>query len=280
MFRVRQEEGFFNGAEGLRLFFQTWQGQAEPRADLVITHGHGEHSECYHSMVEDLADLPIKFWAWDLRGHGRSQGPRGACRDFYLYTQDFEIFLRKQILPLKRPLILFAHSMGCLIQLKSLLGEPDFQNLPQILSAPFLGISMEIPTWKKSISRWFYELLPEFTLDNGIPYEDLSSDPKVLKAYRKDPYRHQKMSAGAFEPSLRYAEQVINSAKVYRGPILCLISDSDPVVSTPKAIEFMEKVGSTEKKLALFPGRKHEVLNDIGRKEPLEAIREFLLSRS
>lgn len=275
---AEQFEGFFKGSAGTELFFQTWQASAL-KGHLVVTHGHGEHSDCYRQMAEDLlADLPLKIWAWDWRGHGRSQGPRGAASDFSIYTQDYEIFLRKvvQIDELKQPVILMGHSMGGLIQLKTLLGYPDWQIHPQILSAPLLGLALAVPKWKEKLSRIMYDLLPEITLDNELRFEDLSSDPKVLQSYRRDPFRHQKISAGVYEASLIAIQNVLSNAHKFHAPLLVFCSDNDPVVSTEKVAVFFEKVKSPEKTLKLFPGRKHEVINDLGREDAISLMTQFI----
>lgn len=274
---ICQEEAFFTGVQNRELYFQTWTPEKH-RGHLIITHGHGEHSECYARTVADLSDVGVKVWAWDLCGHGRSQGARGSVSDFYVYTQDYEIFLHKVVgvQKIQEPIILMGHSMGGLIQLKTMMGYKDLKNYPQILSSPWLGLSLEIPAWKKTASRLMFEFLPEITLSSELPYELLTSDPEVLASYRRDPYRHQKISAGAYEPAVTAADDVIRHATTLVAPLLCLASDNDPVVSTPRIKEFYENVPFGQKQLRLFHKRKHEVLNDIGREEAIALIREFL----
>lgn len=274
---ICQEESFFTGVQNRELYFQTWTPE-KFTGHLIITHGHGEHSECYARFASAVADVGIKIWSWDLRGHGRSQGARGAVPDFYLYTQDYEIFLNN-VVGLKKisePVILMGHSMGGLIQLKTLIGHTDLKKYPQILSAPWLGLSLEVPAWKKKASKLMFEFFPEVTLSNELSFENLSTDPEVLESYRRDPYRHQKISAGAFEPALVAAEDVIQQAQSFKAPLLVFASDKDPVVSTSKIKEFYENVPFGKKSIRLFHNRKHEVLNDKGREEAIALVREFI----
>ncbi|PWU14178.1 MAG: alpha/beta hydrolase [Bdellovibrio sp.] len=274
---MKQEESFFSGFDGLSLYFQLWRNE-NVNAHLIITHGQGEHGGCYGNLAEALVDLPLQVWAWDWRGHGRSEGPRGAVRDFYEYTQDYEIFLKRvvKIDSLRLPVVLMGHSMGGLIQLKTLLGFPEYQRTPMILSAPFLGLAMKVPVWKKVVSRWAYEWAPQLTMFNEIQFNQLSSDPKAIEAYRKDYLRHRRISAGAFEPALKAAGDVLVRAPFFSGPILGFAADPDPLVSTPRIREFFDRLKGADQTLKLFSRRKHEILNDSGRQDAIRLIRSFL----
>lgn len=276
---MKRFESFFEGLSKLQLFYQTWEAE-NVRANLVITHGHGEHSEAYARFVEDLGELPIKIWAWDWRGHGRSQGARGAVPDFYVYTQEYELFLRRivEIEKSKVPTILMGHSMGALIQLKTMLGC-ELVSATQILSSPFFDVSMPVPAWKRTLSRAILGIYPQLTLNSQIRFEDLISIPELQEDYRRDPYRHQMICPGAFEGALQSGQSVLKQAANFTGPCLCIGPERDPVVATDRFREFFKATGSRDKRLRLYKGRMHEVLNDRGREEPIALIREFILER-
>ena len=53
----------------------------KPKAVMSLVHGFGEHCMRYVPMAEDLNAQGIAVVAIDLRGHGRSEGKRGVCRD-------------------------------------------------------------------------------------------------------------------------------------------------------------------------------------------------------
>jgi alpha-beta hydrolase superfamily lysophospholipase len=54
------------------------------------------------------------------------------------------------------------------------------------------------------------------------------------------------------------------------------ISDKDPVVSSPAAINFFDAIASENKLLKIVDGGKHELYNDICRAEVYKAVAEFL----
>ena len=49
---------------------------AAVRASAVIVHGMGEHGGRYHELAEFLSGLGLEVWVPDLRGFGKSGGPR------------------------------------------------------------------------------------------------------------------------------------------------------------------------------------------------------------
>ncbi|MDY7080164.1 MAG: alpha/beta hydrolase, partial [Chloroflexota bacterium] len=67
----------FIGFGGLELYCQRWRPGEEPKAVLSVVHGFGEHSGRYGNVVEWFVPKGYAVYAFDLRGHGRSPGPRG-----------------------------------------------------------------------------------------------------------------------------------------------------------------------------------------------------------
>ncbi|MCP3955559.1 MAG: alpha/beta hydrolase, partial [Desulfobacterales bacterium] len=57
-------------------------------ARMVIVHGLGEHSGRYLALADHLAGLGFSLWILDLRGHGKSGGPKGHVDSFDDYTRD------------------------------------------------------------------------------------------------------------------------------------------------------------------------------------------------
>ncbi|MBX3016256.1 MAG: lysophospholipase [Bdellovibrionaceae bacterium] len=274
---MQRTESFFESADGLRLYYQQWSA-TNPRAHLVIIHGLGEHSDCYDDFVHELADYDLRVSAWDLRGHGRSQGARGAIADIYQLTQDFEIFVNF-VLKLNRrtePLLLMGHSMGGLVLLKSLLGLREFQDCPLILSSPFLGVALPVPEWKRQASGVISQVAPRFTLDAGLPPELLTRDPERLRRYQRDPLRHQKISAGLFESAQSAIESVFFHAQAYTAPTLLIGSEADPVVDSREIRQLARHLKNPANELALLPGRLHEVFNDLDREDAFARLKRFL----
>lgn len=274
---MQRTESFFESTDGLRLYYQQWSA-THPKAQLVITHGLGEHSDCYDDFARELADYDLKISAWDLRGHGRSQGARGAISDIYQLTQDFETFVNF-VLKINRadhPVLLMGHSMGGLVLLKSLLGLRELQTYPLILSSPFLGVALPVPEWKRQASGLISQVAPRFTLDAGLPPELLTRDPNKLRRYQRDSLRHQKISAGLFESALSSIESVFFHANAYAAPTLLIGSESDPVVDSGEIRQLARHLPNSANELVLLPGRLHEVFNDLESEDAFAPLKRFI----
>src|SRR4051812_31918694 len=67
----------FQGRDGLSLYAQRWRPRTgEPHGVVVIHHGLADHSDRYAGFAERLVHAGYAVWALDMRGHGRSAGPR------------------------------------------------------------------------------------------------------------------------------------------------------------------------------------------------------------
>ncbi len=91
-----------------------------------LTHGHGEHSGRYGNVVNWFVPHGYAVYAFDLRGHGRSPGPRGHIDRWDVLREDLKAFLMLvQGQALGQPVFLIGHSMGGLIALEYVLHYPE-----------------------------------------------------------------------------------------------------------------------------------------------------------
>ncbi len=260
-----RHESHFQTFDGTKIFLRKWT-QASARAWVILTHGQAEHSGCYERFVEGLQGAPVNVLAWDLRGHGRSEGRRGYARDFMDYVRDYALlldFAKTQVLE-ELPYFLAGHSMGGLITFRYLADQPSETCLGLILSSPLLGVALEVPAWKIKSAKLLDVLAPTVTLGNGIRYSQLSSDSAVTAEYDKDSLRHDKISSSVFlgfDPAAQYVE---SQAKHATWPLLLQISAKDRVVSATKARDLFE-LWRGPKTLFSYENSEHEIFNDVER---------------
>lgn len=276
-----RHEGFFAGHGGTTLFFQVWE-HADARGTVIITHGQGEHSDSYARVVEALRSSHVNIWAWDLRGHGRSEGKRGYASSFEDYVLDARLFYR-QTLEDKRvagkPVVLLGHSMGALVQLKALIDFPELRADAQVCSAPLLGVAIPVPAWKETAAGWLNGILPQITLWNEIRNDQLTRDPDVVREFEQDVLRHGRISAGVFLGFAPAFEAVREGAPKLKLPTLFQLAEEDPVISTPAALGVFEKIGAARKELKTYgDGARHEMYNDLHRAVVLADLRAFVES--
>lgn len=262
------------------LFYQTWTTPTS-RATLVLTHGLGEHSESYWKVADDLAKLGYDVIAWDLRGHGRSEGKRGHVDAFEDYSHDLAQLLRylKKSNHLTKPFVLMAHSMGGLVQFKYLISD-EYSANPQpvaaVFSSPLLDVALAVPALKDAAAKLTFKIWPSLTLDNGIQDEDLTRDPEWLKTYPKDTLRHSRTSPALYFGMLDAMKDVKNNAAKVLLPLLIQAAGHDKVVSTPAIQSLYAQLGSSDKELIVYDESYHEIFNDLDRAEALSDLDQFL----
>ena len=274
----KQSEGFFKGYQDTNLFFELWESP-KARGTLIITHGQGEYSGAYSRLIEGLSDQNLNIYSWDLRGHGRSDGRRGYAANFDDYCRDCEIFLKMVMSEdkvKKGPVILLGHSMGGLILTKTLLHNSGIQADALVLSAPLFGISVPVPAFKSKGAKVLNALLPALTMGNELQNDMLTRDLDVIREFEQDALRHDKLSSAVFLGMLESFDFVLPRATEIRMPMVLMISDNDPVVSTEAARAFYGKVGSEKKELFIYPSAKHEIFNDTIRQTVYQDLKKYL----
>ncbi|KYG68276.1 hypothetical protein AZI87_03185 [Bdellovibrio bacteriovorus] len=274
----KRSEGFFKGYQDINLFFQIWDNP-NARGTVIINHGQGEHSESYHRLIKAFENDQWSFYGWDLRGHGRSEGRRGYVAQFDDYCKDYKIFLDMVLKNEKvkqGPVILFCHSMGALIELKTLLRNPDTRCDGIVVSSPLLGVSVPVPVYKSKGAVILNSLLPTITMGNELTNDMLTRDPDVIREFEQDALRHNRISPGAFLGFLESFEYVLPRANEIKKPALFVIAENDPVVSSLETKKFYDKLGSQKKEIYIYPEAKHEVVNDIMRTTVFADIKKFL----
>lgn len=277
---LKSSESFFRGPDENQLFYQIWKPSVAPKGALIITHGQAEHSDCYESLATQLKDLPWTIYAWDYRGHGRSEGQRGFALDFQDYVKDFESFLthienEHSVGPQDR--VLFAHSMGALIQTSLIIKKsPERIARAQVLSNPMWSLAVEVPFIKDIAAFAMYKLFPQMTLNNEIQWESLTSDNQVIQSYQKDVLRHDRISAGVYLGSILAMESLKTEYQKIKLPTLLQIAPHDPVCDAKRAQEIFEKLSVPGKVLKSYSTSKHEIYNDIERSQVISDLRSYL----
>ena len=270
-------EGYFRGKDDIELFFQSWS-PANPTATLVINHGLGEHTDCYQRLVEGLSDLGnVQFIAWDMRGHGRSEGKRGVVKRLSDYSSDLVLFLefiRKEVS--KNPIAMVGHSLGGLVTLNTIIRNPDLNVKCAALSSPLLGVQVEVPKLKEVGAKYIAEYLPSLTLWNEINDKDLTHDKKVLAEFAKDPLRHDRVSPKLYLDMVAYSARVRREGKSVTLPIFMQLSGQDKIVSTKASAEFFETIASSDKEIKIYENSYHEIYNDIERDIVFKDLKNFL----
>lgn len=274
----KRMEGYFKGFKGVELFYQQWISK-NPKGSLVVTHGLGEHSDCYDRLAQAVLE-DWNVYVWGLRGHGRSEGQRGIIDKFEDYCEDLMLFTefvlenREE----KGPLILLGHSMGGLIMARSLVLKGDMEASGLVMSSPLFGIAVNVSRVKEFVGKFISQFLPNWTQSNQIEDTVLTHDAEVLREIQRDPLRHNKISMNLFMAFLEHCEIAKRSAANITLPILIQQAGEDYVVSVDSTRQFYNNLGSENKKLIVYDGEYHEIYNELKRDHAFSDLRSWLKS--
>ena len=154
----------FKASDGVTLFRRVYEPVGEPLGEILFGHGIGENSSRYIQAARAFAAAGWRTTTWDLRGHGRSEGPRGYVKEF----RRFHLDLAEQVSELQRAgrrVVVVSHSLGGLIAFGAVaagLTKPDFL----VLSAP--ALEANIATWKRVVAPILSRVLPMLRIPTGV----------------------------------------------------------------------------------------------------------------
>jgi len=260
----------------------TWSPSSSQtlRATIVLQHGFGEYAERYvaryNELIPRLVARGFEIKALDLMGHGRSPGiVRGVC-DIRKAVQD-HLQIRRNALQERKnlPMFLVGHSLGGLVTAGSvaangenvrgviLMGPAFAATMPSIVRYALAVPACLIPSWSMPLKR-------------SLPSE-LSRIPEIGRLAEKDPMMSkQSISYLLAVTALDIAEDVRQGYATWEVPTLVMRGTADNSTDAKACKAFIEGIKSKDKKMSLYEGGKHELLNDLPRDEALNEILDWL----
>lgn len=247
--------------QGIKFHVQGWEPATRPKAVVGLIHGLGEHVGRYASIAGPLTRAGYCLAGYDLRGHGRSGGPRGHTPSYDALLDDMAVFLGqiKKRYP-KLPVFLYGHSLGGNLVLNFCLRrKPDVRGA--IVTAPWLKLAFEPPAWKVALGRLLDPIMPGFTQKSGLKTEALSRDPQVVEQYRDDPLVHGLVSARLYVGSHAAGRWALEHAAEFPLPLLVMQGTEDRLISLEASHEFAVRAGKRATWRA-WEGLYHEIHNE------------------
>jgi alpha-beta hydrolase superfamily lysophospholipase len=266
-------------SDGLRLYLRKHAAN-EPRGNILLVHGFGEHSGRYRALIEHLVSHSYSVCAYDQRGHGQSDGLPGHVEHFGDYDLDLErIVASMRAADDERPLFIVAHSMGGLVALRYLAREST-AIAGAVLSAPLLGVVVKVPAHKVMMARVSAVVSPRLRLDNEINPAVLSRDPEVGRAYAADPLVNRKVSARWFsEATAAIQEMPLIGASIIT-PLLVMHGTGDKLASVEATRRIFPLLASSDKELVVYDGFYHELFNEPEKDDIYAKVSAWIESRS
>ncbi|MCV7344710.1 alpha/beta hydrolase [Mycolicibacterium rhodesiae] len=272
-------ERTFDGVGGVRIVYDVWTPDTEPRGVVVLSHGLGEHAGRYHHVAERFGQAGLITYALDHRGHGRSGGKRVMVRSIDEYTGDFDTLVK--IAAAEHPdlpRIVLGHSMGGGIVFTYGVEHPgDFDLM--VLSGPAVAANVGVPPVKAFLGKAVGSLLPNLPVEE-LDASAVSRDPAVVAAYNADPLVwHGKVPAGIAKALLKVGETMPQRARRLTAPLLVVHGGADRLVPAAGSERLVECVGSTDVNRKVYPELYHEVFNEPERDLVLDDVTAWIEAR-
>ncbi len=280
----------------------------EPKGIVQIVHGMAEHIGRYDAFMSYLAENGWIVCGHDHLGHGKTaenkdelgffadkNGDLLICEDAFAFGNAV-----KEDYP-SLPLILLGHSMGSFIVRQTVRLHPEACDSLIImgtggknpLSAAGLGVAALTKTLRgsKHISKLVnYVAFSSYNKRTGSEnfYAWLSRDEKEIEKHNADPFCTFFFTVSAMRDLIRL-QSLVNQKSWYANirkdlPILIVSGAEDPVGNYGKGVEEVYSSliaeGVTDVTRKLYPGMRHEILNEIERETVYEDILSFISSQN
>jgi alpha-beta hydrolase superfamily lysophospholipase len=251
----------------------------QARGTVLIVHGLGEHLGRYSHVARRLHDAGWAVSLYDQRGHGRSDGPRGAIAadDDLLADLGNVIDAVRQQQP--APLVLLGHSLGGLVAARFVAEGVRSSAARMVWHREVDALVLSSPALDPGLS-WFNRLLvavlprllPNLTVGNGLNPAWISRDPAVVRAYIADPLVHDRINARLARGLAVLGRQVQQAAAHWRVPTLLMWSGIDRCVAPRGSVAFAAAVPASRIKAQPWQALAHEIFNEPERAQVLDAL--------
>jgi acylglycerol lipase len=277
---MKTESGYFDGPGG-RLFERHWSpdGYAAP-AHLVIVHGYAEHSGRYEHVGAYFAERGYTVHAYDLRGHGQSDGERVLVRSMTEHLDDLDTFLaRVRERAGDAPVFLLGHSMGGgIVTLAMVTRRSRVRGV--VLSAAVLPVGGVGQAMLGRVLMLVGRLAPRLGL-RALAAETISKDPAVVALYDADPLNYRgKMPAGTVAAMFRAGRVIDKRMETITDPLLIMHGSADALTQPDGSRRLYERVASVDRTLKLYEGLYHEILNEPEQRQVMDDMALWMDLRS
>lgn len=299
---------YLNAGDGVRVAVHTWFPDSKPSAVIQISHGMAEYAMRYDRFAEEAIRSGYAVFAADHRGHGETAGSLDklgyladsngfdrVVEDQYEITQD----IRKKY-P-STPVILFGHSFGSFIAQRYI--EKHGEDVSACILTGTTGPNPALVGGGKLaadlVALFNGRKKPSILLtklsfgsynkafpDAKSPNSWLTRDAEEVDKYDASPWSGFTCTAGFYQ-DLMAGLSLIHTPGALSGlplnlPVLIASGSEDPVSDSGRTVKILADmyrgIGIKNVKLVLYPGARHEILNETNRDEVTKDILEWIAS--
>jgi alpha-beta hydrolase superfamily lysophospholipase len=296
----------YHDPSGKAIYYYKWSGNNKPIAAIQIIHGMAEHAARYSDFANFLVKNNLAVYANDHRGHGLTAGTfkeTGYFADKNGWeTATDNVHQLTKIIKKENPgihLFMLGHSMGSLIARNYIIKYPNELN-GLILSGTsynpsiLLGFGKTVAVFQKLFAgkRHRSKLLDTLSFGkfnsafkpNSTKFDWLSHDKKQVDAYLNDTFCGFVCTTSFYSDLFKGILRIQNKKYLEKMPvdipILIVSGEKDPVGNFTKGVnkvyEIYSNCGVRDINIKIFNDARHEILNEINRKEVYSFIHSWI----
>jgi len=278
----------------------------EIKGIIQVAHGMAEHAARYENFAENMTLAGYAVFANDHRGHGltagtvKNTGFISGVNSWISVLKDMKM-LNDHIHETYKnsKVILLGHSMG------SFYSRAYLENYPETISGLILSGTAWHPAWLLNFGlmvsnmQCFFKgeknrshLLDKLSFGafngkfkpNKTPFDWLSRDINACKKYADDDYCGWIATSSFFRELFRMLK-FIHKPDLYHNadknmPVLIFSGENDPVGNFTKGPKkmyaFLKSKGFANLTLTIYPGGRHEMLNEVNKNEVYKNLVEWI----
>ena len=247
-----------------------WRSAAPPRGVVVIVHGIRDHALRYRALADALTAQGLVVFAQDMRGHGRSGGPRQRFDSLEQLVGDTDLLVsaaRAQYPGLQ--VFMYGHSLGGLITTEYALAHPERVD-GVILSGAALRLLPGVGALDRTAARFFAVVAPGLEAQE-VDDTDFVRAPQAKSELAQDPLvDHGNLpaaSAGAVVGALDTLPARLAEPKM---PLLIMHGTVDKATNPEGSKALYVAASSPDKTLKLWEGLYHDLLHEPERDQVIQ----------
>jgi alpha-beta hydrolase superfamily lysophospholipase len=275
---MKQTEFAWKTRDGAAIHAVEWRPEAAVKGVIAFVHGIGEHTQRYVHVAEAYTKGDFAMVAFDLPGHGRSEGKRGHASYALIMEQIDRLLEEARSRFPGVPVFLYGHSLGGSLILNYLL-ERKPKLAGAIATSPALATGAPVPAAKIAVAKIMSRLAPSFTLSNGLDQSGISRDAEVVRKYREDPLVHDQVSARLGLDLLEAGPRIIAHAGEIQIPLLLAQGSADRLVNAATNEAFAAAAGKNVTWKS-FDGWYHELHNEPQKEEFFRFVLAWLSEKA
>jgi alpha-beta hydrolase superfamily lysophospholipase len=276
--RVTKESFDLQTPDGLRLAGMYRPATAPPQAVVAIVHGLGEHYGRYPEVMRRFCAQGISCYAFDQRGHGRSDGPRGYAPSYDHLLDDLELLLtRIKTDHPELPLFVYGQSMGGNLVSNYLLRRDTADLAGALITSPWLRLRWGGRFGWIILTNIIKLLWPAQAHRDWLNPERLSSVPGVGVHFGTDELVHRRLHPRTFLAMLRAGRYAVERAAAINVPVYIAHGDSDPITCPRASERFAQRSGGD---FRLWENMLHETHHEWDYARVIDTMADWILDHT